>query len=192
MSASARSFGEAGGGRVAELSQQFGAGGVQQVIVGEPLGELIDLGQGGVRAGDMAEGDGVIQPDHRRPVVQQQHVIEGHDLQPVGVRPGRRARMAAGDGGLQLEPTRPAQRRGGGQIPVGPADRHLVPRDAILILQQDQLLLVVERAAVRDQRKVNRESNPQASGWSGRARATSSASQIASSVISRPAGDGSR
>ena len=51
--------------------------------------ERVHLDERGTRALDLGERDGPIEPHDRRPVVPQQHVVEGQHLQPVGVGRGR-------------------------------------------------------------------------------------------------------
>ena len=87
---------------ITECGQQLSPGGMQEVIAAQPSGNLINFGQGGLGSAEMVERDGVVQPNHRRGVKAKQQVIEGQDLQPVGLIPRFGIGMAAGNRRLQV------------------------------------------------------------------------------------------
>ena len=49
---------------ITQIGQQLRPGGVEQVVVGEPVGDLVQLGQRRHRSGHVAERDRVVEPDH--------------------------------------------------------------------------------------------------------------------------------
>ena len=85
---------------------------VPQVESGQRILERVDLGERRRRPLDPGERDGAVEPHHRRPVVREQHVVEGQHLQPVGRRRVRGVRVARRDRRVQLPAARPAQRGG--------------------------------------------------------------------------------
>ncbi len=172
VSWSARRFAARAPSRSPRSASSWARRGVQQVVVAESVGDLAQLGQGRRGSGHVTEGDGVVEPDHGRWVMGEQQVVEGEDLQPVGVGPPSRRRRdrrrwppAAGtDPDVAARPTAPdnpprapAPRVPGGcgpgrpAAPVGPSRSN--------------------RVRARAARLVSRASSPQASASSGRARA---------------------
>ena len=50
---------------VAELTQEFGAGRVVQIVIPENAGQVIQFDQSGLRPGGVAHGDGPVQAGDR-------------------------------------------------------------------------------------------------------------------------------
>lgn len=65
----------------AEAAQQVGADGVEDGVFGQV--ELVDEVQRGLRAVDLAGGDGPVQRYHGSRCVGEELVVEGEDLRPV-------------------------------------------------------------------------------------------------------------
>ena len=72
------------------------------MVMVERVAQSIDLGESGLWPGGVAQRDGPMETGERRRRQVQEHVIEQHDLFPVGVRPISGFRMAGDDGRLQL------------------------------------------------------------------------------------------
>ncbi len=107
-------------------------------------GQRVELGHRRPRTLGVPQRDRPVQPGHRRRSEVQEHVVEQHDLLPVGVLPALGLGMAGDDRRLQLVrpgpvlPGRPGQQAGrlGDGCPVPPRP--------VLFSQQDQAVLVVE------------------------------------------------
>jgi len=95
-------------------------------------GERHDLGQRGLRADDVAGGDGPVEQYHRRRRQGLQPVVEQADLRPVGLLVAGRLRVKRGDGRLDLIGPRLAQRERAVQQPDGLGDQRPVPPRAVL------------------------------------------------------------
>ena len=50
---------------ITECGQQLSPGGMQQVIAGQPIRNLVNLSQGGLGSAEVVERDGMVQTDHR-------------------------------------------------------------------------------------------------------------------------------
>src|SRR6266571_5911206 len=68
----------------------------------ERVAKSIDLGEGGLWPGGVAQCDGPMETGERRRRQVEEHVVEQDDLFPVGVCPIGGLGMASDDGGLQL------------------------------------------------------------------------------------------
>jgi hypothetical protein len=75
---------------LAEVAEEFGAGGVVEVVAVECFGEGVEFGEGWAGAEYVAEGDGAVEADERGRVKVQQHVLE-----PRNARKHRRDRRVA-------------------------------------------------------------------------------------------------
>ena len=80
-----------------------------------------------------------VQLDHRRRIGADEDVVERDDLRPVGRRRRRRLGVHRGDRRLQRVRTEPPQRQGALDERRSFRDLIAVPRDAILIGEQNQL-----------------------------------------------------
>ena len=84
--------------------------GVQPVIAGDPeSASRAVAARARPRSVDHGDGDRVIQRDHRVVREPQQHLVQLHDLRPIGLLGARRLVVDGGDRGLELiGPDRPA------------------------------------------------------------------------------------
>ena len=133
--------------RTAQGPEQVGAGRVVEVVAVEGRGEGVDLGQGGFRTGGVAPCDGPVEPGERQGREVQEHVVEQHDLCPVGIGPVGGLGVAGEDRRLELVgpglvvlrcPLEQSRRGGYGVV---------VPVRAILMLEQDKVSVGVESGA---------------------------------------------
>ncbi len=73
-----------------------------------------------------------------------QHVVQDHDLLPVGVLPTLGFGMAGNDRGLQLIRAGPPKPGGAGQYARRPGDCFPVPQGPVLMRQQNEVIVDVE------------------------------------------------
>ena len=66
--------------RTSEESQQVCAGGVERVIVGQSVGQSVDLSESDCRTVVFAERDGSVEPDDGGGFDLDQPVVQRHDL----------------------------------------------------------------------------------------------------------------
>ena len=87
-------------GQLVEVSPD----GVEAVVVVQArvLVELVELCEGDVGSVGHGDGDRSVERDDRVRGDAAEHVVQRTDLEPVGVRGGRRLVVDGGDGGLQL------------------------------------------------------------------------------------------
>lgn len=178
--------GDSGVAGPVERAEQFGAGGVEQVIVVQVAGQGVELGEGGGGAGDVAQGDRPVQAGHRRWSQVQQHVVEHDDLGPVGVLPPLGLRVAGDDRRLQLVRAGPTQRGGAGDEPPGVGDRRMVPSAAVLVWQLDEIARRGVAGGGAGPVQADKASRPITSGSVGISWCSRAARNSASSVRSRP------
>jgi hypothetical protein len=128
--------GRAGFVWAAEPAEHFGAGGVVEVVAVERPGQGVELGEGGLGSGGIAQRNGAaVQASDRQGSQHEQHVVEEQDLLPVGLRPGLGFSVAGHDGGLELVRAR-SLLSGGPSEQLGCAlDRRVVPPGSLLVLQ---------------------------------------------------------
>jgi len=113
---------------MAQLTQQLRAARVVQVVFAKDAGEVIQLGQRGPRPRGIAHRDGAVQAGDRRGRQVQQHVIQQHDLLPVGVFPAPGLGVAGDDRGLKLVRAGAVQPGGAGEQPHPVCDALAVPQ----------------------------------------------------------------
>ena len=87
----------------AQPEQLLGTAGVPQVQTLQ-AGDGVHRRQPGGRAGELADGDGPVEPDDGGVLHPQQRVVERDDVGPVGLLQAGCLGVAGGDGRLQLEP----------------------------------------------------------------------------------------
>jgi hypothetical protein len=74
-------------GVAVESSQHLRPSRVKQVEAAQRLGDAVEVGEGALRLPELGHGHGAIEPRHRRRVSSDEQVVEGHDLEPVGLGP---------------------------------------------------------------------------------------------------------
>jgi hypothetical protein len=121
---------------MAQLTQHLGAAGVVQVVVTEALGEVIQLGHRRARPRGVAHRNGPMEPGDRGRRQVQEHVVQQHDLLPVGVLETLGLRVAGHDRGLKLVRAGALPPGGPGEQPDRVRDSPAVPQRPVLVPQQ--------------------------------------------------------
>src|SRR5215472_407514 len=137
-----------------------------------------EAGRRSLRHGDR---DGAVRLDDGGRLIADQLSVEQRDLAPVGRGRRRGARVAGGDGGVQLVRARPAGPQGLLQDRLALCDQLTVPPEAVLVLEQYEVPGRVEPGLSTGVGHKSSASRPAASGSSGRSSRSARASRMAAS-----------
>src|ERR1700674_3902851 len=145
----------------AEVVQQLGVCGMEQVIAVQHGRDRLQLMQRRRRTLDLPERDRTVEPDNRRRRQREQHVVQHDDLKPVRRLETGCLRMARGNRRLELVRPGPAE----ACRPCDQGNRlgHQggVPSGAILIGKQDQLAGLRESGVATREMKLHQREQPE-------------------------------
>ena len=133
-----------GFGAPPQPAQEVGPDRVEEVVRLE--GQAFEGGQPGLGSLDFGDGDSAIEGDDRRPVENEQLVVEGEDLAPIRLRRARRVAVDGVDGGLQLVGARGLPPQAGLHELLTLDDLYGIPQGAILLSERDQRAIGADRA----------------------------------------------
>src|SRR5690606_39191162 len=134
----------------AELGEEVGAGGGEEVVVleGGVVRELVEQLEAFGGAEGHGDGDGAVQLDDGGAGELGQRIVEGDDAAPVRLVRGAGARVAGRNGSLQrVRAERTRERDSLVERSEATADEQLVPAGAVLLEQEDGVAVGVDAGA---------------------------------------------